>query len=108
MSTTVPDAAAAIGVPPGTAISTPACSRPQRMPKPDAIGPLTGQISPLEPLRTGAEAVVGACEATRAEAADAAAAAARRARVPARCGPGGCRLPPGSSPPAPTAERAPP
>ena len=36
-------------MPAGTAMSTPACSRPQRMPNGDTTGPLTGQIIPPEP-----------------------------------------------------------
>ena len=40
----VPLAAARIGVPAGTAMSTPACRRPQRMPNGDTTGPFTGQM----------------------------------------------------------------
>ena len=58
----------------GTAMSTPACSRPQRCPKGETTGPLTGQISWPEPCLTGAAAgdglelrcVTRACSASSA------------------------------------------
>src|ERR671929_2127973 len=52
---TVPAAAAWIGVPYGTPMSIPSCMRPQRMPKGLVIGPLTGQMSPLDDTWLGAE-----------------------------------------------------
>ena len=42
----MPAAAAWIGVPYGTPMSIPACSRPQRYPNGLTTGPLTGQIRP--------------------------------------------------------------
>ena len=53
---TVPDAAALIGVPVGTPMSIPGWNsvRPLsvRGPKPELIGPFTGQIKPCEPALT--------------------------------------------------------
>src|SRR6187401_42655 len=49
---TRPDAAAATGVPVGTAMSIPSCIRPQRQPNPLVTGPETGQIIPLEERTT--------------------------------------------------------
>src|SRR5680860_587243 len=45
---TVPDAAAAIGVPLPPEMSIPSCILPQRGPKPEVIGPLTGQTRPAD------------------------------------------------------------
>ena len=45
--------AARIGVPTGAGMSTPACSRPQRMPNGEDTVPLIGQMSPPEPGRIG-------------------------------------------------------
>src|ERR687897_54704 len=44
---TLPDAAAAIGVPYPAAMSIPSCIRPQRQPNGLTTGPLTGQTKPL-------------------------------------------------------------
>ncbi len=40
-------------MPAGTAMSIPSCMLPQRIPNPEATGPSTGQMNPLEPPRIG-------------------------------------------------------
>ena len=82
----MPDCAARIGVPAGTAMSTPACRRPQRMPKGETIGPLTGQTRPPAPGRIGPAApgaepfwAAASCDWTRAFA------ASSSRRSPSRC-----------------------
>ena len=69
MATTLPEAAARIGVISGTAMSTPSCMRPQRIPKPETTAPLTGQIRPplppmIGPAGSGVEPVPASCAAS--------------------------------------------
>ena len=47
----MPALAAWTGVPIPQLMSMPACSRPQRYPKPEVTGPLTGQIRPAAETR---------------------------------------------------------
>src|SRR5829696_7693803 len=54
---TRPDCDARTGVPFGTAMSTPACRRPQRWPNGDTTGPFAGQIRPPDPRLIGALAL---------------------------------------------------
>src|SRR5688572_6442319 len=54
---TRPDCDARTAVPFGTAMSTPACRRPQRWPKGDTTGPFAGQIRPPDPRLIGALAL---------------------------------------------------
>src|SRR3954454_13297573 len=68
ISATVPDAAARIGVPLGTPMSMPGWqdSQARDSQKGEVIGPLTGQISPPEPGRTGPATGALEIEASRA------------------------------------------